>query len=40
MGLDPGGLDNHKDYIRDLIEKVNSCKLLLRIKTHCATVQL
>ena len=25
MGLGPGGLDDHKDYVRDLIEKVNSC---------------
>lgn len=22
MGLGPGGLDNHKDHVRDLIEKV------------------
>lgn len=22
MGLEPGGLDSHKDYVRDLIEKV------------------
>ena len=25
MGLAPGGLDDHKDHIRDLIERVSPC---------------
>jgi len=27
MGLNAGGLDDHKDYVRDLIEKLNPCSL-------------
>ena len=31
MGLGPGGLDNHKDHIRALIEKVSPRTIILRL---------
>ncbi len=38
MGLGPGGLDNHKDHIRALIEKVSPRTIILRLWecTHVA----
>ena len=35
MGLDPGGLDDHKDYVRDLIEMVKFCTITLHVMPCC-----